>query len=111
MSKPKKPEVCEMVDHDGLFTTGDVKDVYEAHDLFLDWYFQENSTPQGRAVFGDWWGFALEKLDPENIRETIMRSCTGCRNYTLGEDPDCYDCLDDGHLDGRTKKKTFMVNF
>ena len=108
MSK-KKPQVLEVVDRLGVFTQGDVKDKYEAHEMFLDWFHESQIGKQARSYFLDYWSVSEEMLSPEHIEEKEMMTCNGCGQYTI-DDSECFEC-DDKSLDGRTKQKTFIINW
>ena len=107
--KKKQPEVLEINDRGGLFTQGKVRDVYEAHEMFLDWYYDSNKDVASRRFFEEYWSFPVEQLSPENIKKVNMMRCNNCDQWTI-DDNECFECFDDGKLDRRTTQDTF-VNF
>ena len=105
----KKPYVGEVEDRMGVFTIGKVKNVYEAHELFLDWYYDYMKDANSRMYFEDYWSVSPETLSVENIQETTAMVCRKCGLYSL-DDSECFQC-EDQRLDHRTKFKTFYVPF
>lgn len=99
-----------MDEYSGLFTLGIVNRL-EAYEAFLDWYFQNNTTPAKRRIYDSEWGIDLSDLDPDKIIEGECMRCWGeeCNGKWWMDEDECYDC--ERQLDHRTRTKTFVLNF
>ena len=102
-------DVLEIEDRMGVFTVGKVKDVYEAHEMFLDWFFEHQCNKNSRNYFREYWSVSEEMLGVEHIQECEMMRCGECYAWSLDDD-DCFQC-EDKRLDHRTKQRTFNIQW